>query len=61
MLKDKNVNLRHRHSCHLCKLLTTVNGKGISSKELYIVKPKATCHTIRQASINACASVQYPI
>jgi len=25
--------------------------KGISSEELHIVKPKATCHITRQASI----------
>jgi len=33
----------------------------IHSKELYIVKPKATCHITKQASINARASVRYPI
>jgi len=27
----------------------------------YVVKPKATCHITRQASINASASVRYPI
>jgi len=30
-------------------------------KSFYIVKPKATCHIARQASINAHASVRYPI
>jgi len=29
-------------------------------EELYKVKPKATCHKTRQASINARASVRYP-
>jgi len=29
----------------------------ISSEELYVVKPKATCHITRQASINTHASV----
>jgi len=32
-----------------------------SSEELYIVKPKATYHITRQASINARASVRYLI
>jgi len=31
------------------------------NEELCIVKPKATCHMTRQASINARASVRYPI
>jgi len=30
-------------------------------EEIYIVKPKVTCHITRQASINARASVWYPI
>jgi len=30
-------------------------------KELYIMKPKATCHITRQASINARAWFRYPI
>jgi len=30
-------------------------------QELYIVKQKATWHITRQASINAHASVRYPI
>jgi len=29
--------------------------------ELYIVNPKATCHITRKTSINARASVRYPI
>jgi len=29
--------------------------------KLYIEKPKAWCHITRQASINARASVRYPI
>jgi len=36
-------------------LLTTVIMEGISSEELYIVKPKATCYVTRQASVNARA------
>jgi len=40
---------------------TTVIGEGMSSEEIYIVKPKATCHITRQASMNAHASVRYPI
>jgi len=32
-----------------------------SDADFYIVNPKATCHIIRQASINARASVRYPI
>jgi len=31
------------------------------AKCFYIMKPKATCHITRQASINARASVRYPI
>jgi len=30
-------------------------------EELHIVEPKATCHITRQVSINARASVRYPI
>jgi len=33
----------------------------ISSEELYVVKPNATYHITRQASINARASVRYSI
>jgi len=42
-------------------LLTTVIVECISREELHIVEPKATCHITRQASINARASVWYPI
>jgi len=35
--------------------------KAYQAKNFYIVKPKATCHITRQASINARASVWYPI
>jgi len=28
---------------------------------IYFVKPKVTCRSTRQASINACALVRYPI
>jgi len=46
MLTFKNVNLWHRHLLILTFLqsLTTVIVEGISSEELYIMKPKATCH-----------------
>jgi len=37
------------------------NFLALKGQELYIVKPKATCHIIRQASINARASVRYLI
>jgi len=33
----------------------------IYTEELYIEEPKVTCHIIRQASINARASVRYPV
>jgi len=39
--------------CHFYKLLTTVIVEGISSEEVFIVKPKATCHIIQQTSIYA--------
>jgi len=42
-------------------LLTTVIVEHILSKEIYIVKSKAMCHITQQASINAHASVRYPI
>jgi len=35
--------------------------EGISSEDLHIMTPKATCYITRQASINARASVRYPI
>jgi len=35
--------------------------EDISSEEFYIVKPKATCHITKQASINARALVRYPV
>jgi len=42
------------------KYITIIKSLDLK-KSFYIVKPKATCHITRQASINACASVRYPI
>jgi len=65
MLTYKNAKLRHHHSRNFLltflRAFNTVIVECISSEELYIVDPKATCHIIRQASINAHTSVRYPL
>jgi len=45
------------------KVITTVikNADNFAKNFIYIVKPKATWHITRKASINARASVRYPI